>query len=495
MTINVFFIPGNHLYPPQHLQAYRACPIVMIEDMAMCRRYPYHQQKLGLLLAGMREYAQTLRDLGFNLHYFELDTNTSLEAGIREVCAAHNAVKLSSFAISDSSLSARLNRICANNQLTWVHTADPGFLTSQAEFDTWASTRKTLQMGHFYKHQRQTLNVLLADNKPVGGKWSFDAENRHKLPAHQSVPAVPGATHSALTTATLEEIRKTFADHPGNAMELWLPTTRAGAQTWLQNFLTERFIGFGTYEDAITQRSATLFHSTLSPLINLGLITPDEVLWSVEKYATRYDVPLNDREGFIRQLIGWREFLRGVYHRCGPAKRSVNKRNHQRELTHHWHTGDTGIPPLDDAIRHQQQLGWTHHINRLMIVANLMNLCEIRPDTVYDYFMTYYVDAYDWVMVPNVYGMGITSNHETFATKPYVCGSNYMLKMSDFSKGPWCDVVDGLYWRFVSNNRTEFSQNPRSNFTLKQLDKMDPLRSEKIFSAAEQFLERCTLTN
>ena len=226
--------------------------------------------------------------------------------------------------------------------------------------------------------------------------------------------------------------------------------------------------------------------------MNLGLLTPAEVVEAIENRAAAGDVPLNDREGIIRQVIGWREFIRGVYSEFGAEMRASNQRAHTRQMTQHWHDGTTGIPPLDDAIAHQRSLGWTHHINRLMVLSNLMNLSEIHPDSAYDYFMTYYIDAYDWVMVPNVYGMGLTSDAGVFATKPYICGSNYLLKMSDFSKGDWCDVVDGLYWGFVARHREELSRNHRASFTLKQLDRIAPERAERIASAADQFLHRCT---
>ena len=208
----------------------------------------------------------------------------------------------------------------------------------------------------------------------------------------------------------------------------------------------------------------------------------------------RSDAPINDREGFVRQLLGWREFVRGVYLSKPPHKTLQNKRNHTRQMTHHWFDATTGIPPLDAAIRTMQSKGWNHHIERLMVFANLMNLCEIHPQSVYEYFMTHHIDAYDWVMQPNVEDMGLSSCEDSFATKPYICGSNYLLKMSDYAKGPWCDAIDGLYWRFVERNREELESNARTVLAVKAMDRVSAQRRQLINVAADQFLERCTIS-
>ena len=240
----------------------------------------------------------------------------------------------------------------------------------------------------------------------------------------------------------------------------------------------------------MTTRSATVFHSLLSPCLNLGLLTPDAVIEKVLQHADT--APLQSLEGFVRQVIGWREFVRGVYREHGERQESTNFWQHERELTEAWYDGTTGIPPLDDTIQTAQRLGWTHHIPRLMVMGNLMTLCEIRPSSAHRWFMEMYVDSSEWVMGPNVYGMGIFSDGGVFATKPYICGSNYLLKMSDYGKGPWCDVVDGLYWRFIDKHRDFFAGNPRLALMPRALDRLAPERRSRIFSAAEQFLENTT---
>ena len=338
---------------------------------------------------------------------------------------------------------------------------------------------------------RRELGLLIdGDGQPAGGRWSFDAENRKKLPRNVSPPDIPVPRRANHVDDVIELVRNHFADHPGNAEEFAWPVTRDQADKWLDDFVANRLELFGPYEDAMTTRSATVFHSLLSPYLNIGLLTPEYVIDKVMARAD--DIPLPSLEGFVRQVIGWREFVRGVYREYGDEQASSNFWKHERELTEAWYEGTTGIPPLDDAITTAQRLGWTHHIPRLMVLGNLMTLCEIRPASAHRWFMEMYVDSSEWVMGPNVYGMGLFSDGGIFATKPYICGSNYLLKMSDYRKGPWCDVVDGLYWRFIDKHRDFFAGNPRLALMPRALDRLAGERRKTIFAAAETFLENFT---
>ncbi len=490
---SLFFLPGTHLYPLDFLAAHANAEFAMVEDARLCNRRPYHQQKLALIIAAMREHAAALRAEGFTVHYFSLADGYTIRSALTRLLTQRAYDRLLTFEVADASLRRCLHQLSAQHEMPWTTVGDPGFLCSREDFAEFVGTKRHLRMAQFYKRQRTAMEIMVdAEGKPHSGQWSFDAENRRKLPRKQAVPELPSVRHSDTTRAAMSEIAVRFSHHPGKASQLWVPTSRATALAWLNTFLRERLVGFGTYEDAITTRSASLFHSALSPLLNLGLLTPREVVQAVLAFAAEHDTPINDVEGLIRQIIGWREFVRGVYDHFGDAMRHANRRGHERRLTDHWHNANTGIPPLDAAIRHQRDLGWNHHINRLMVIANLMNLSEIHPEAVFDYFMTYYIDAYDWVMVPNVYGMGLNSDGGVFATKPYICGSNYLLKMSDFPRGDWCDIVDGLYWRFVANNLSELQGNQRMAFFSKGLQQLDGERKQRIFSAADAFLERCT---
>ena len=269
-----------------------------------------------------------------------------------------------------------------------------------------------------------------------------------------------------------------------------MPADRKTALKFLDNFLLTKFSLFGDYEDALSSEHDFLFHSALSPILNLGLITPAELLSRVKKYQNK--IKINSYEGFIRQVIGWREFIRGVYQKHESDFTNNNYFHNSRKMKQSWYEGKTGIFPLDDAITKARKFGWNHHIERLMVIANIMNIARINPKEVYKWFMEFYVDSYDWVMVPNVFGMGLYSDGGVFATKPYICASSYILKMSDYKKGEWTDIVDGLYWKFIDENREKLKVNPRIGIMTKMIDTMDKNRKNKIYLAANKFIEQHT---
>ena len=235
-----------------------------------------------------------------------------------------------------------------------------------------------------------------------------------------------------------------------------------------------------------------LFHSTISPLLNIGLLTPEEVLQLTIDAFKKKALPLNSVEGFVRQILGWREFIRGIYQQKSDYQVKKNFWKHKRRLTHHWYDGTTGIDPLDDCIRRTSMDGYHHHIPRLMIISNIMNMSEIHPDDINKWFMEMYIDSSDWVMIPNVYGMATYSDGGLMSTKPYTCGSNYILKMSNYSKGEWCDIVDGLYWRFTDKHRSFYEKNARMSFLTRTLDRMNPERKSLIFNKANKFIKNTT---
>lgn len=260
-------------------------------------------------------------------------------------------------------------------------------------------------MHTFYQYQRRRLNLLMdTDRNPLHGQWSFDQENRKKLPKTLSLPKHQGSPQTSHTKEVIQLVNKHFPSHPGSTDTFRWATTRTEVRKQWSSFLQERFPNFGPYEDAIDQKDPFLFHSTISPYLNLGLLTPNELLEEVVVYAENHEIHFPSVEGFVRQLIGWREFIRGVYHEFdGQLQR--NYFNHQRNLNDHWYRGTTGLPVLDDSIHKVVRFGFTHHIERLMVLGNVMLLCEIHPDEVNRWFMEMFVDSADWVMVPNVYGM------------------------------------------------------------------------------------------
>lgn len=465
----------------------------MAEDLGLCTYEKHHQQKIVLFLAAMRAYADELRAAGYDVRYVELNTNDERPYEDKLLDALHAAgeTALVHFEVEDRAMETRLIEFAERNTLERIELQSPMFSCSRNDFAAFARGKSRLLMGDFYKLQRRRLGILIDDDgQPVGGRWSFDADNRKRLPRDLTPPEVPWPDQAGHVPDVIALVAGQFANHPGVAAEFAWPTTRAGARAWLDDFIAHRLELFGPYEDAMTRRSSTVFHSVLSPYLNIGLLTPDEVIGRVLSAAD--SVPLQSLEGFVRQVIGWREFVRGIYREYGERQEQSNFWNHDRELTAAWYEGTTGIPPLDDAIRTAQRHGWTHHIPRLMVLGNLMTLCEIRPRSAHRWFMEMFVDASEWVMGPNVYGMGLFSDGGIFATKPYICGSNYLVRMSDYGKGDWCDVVDGLYWRFIDRHRSFFAGNPRLALMPRALDRLNAERRSRIFSAADGFLDRFT---
>ncbi len=495
MALTIQVILGNQLFPAKHLRAPERSVIFMAEDLSLCTYVRHHKKKLVLFLAAMRNYADDLRARGYDVRYHTLEdrNESSYEEKLAAVVSATNATRLRIFEIEDRFMQRRLLDWATQQQIDLTIESSPMFLCDRERFADFAQTAESLRMADFYREQRRRLSLLVDRNgTPTGGRWSFDADNRKKLPASVEPPPIsrPPPQKHVLTVTRLVERR--FADHPGSTDDFSLPVTRQSAVESLDEFLEWRFECFGPYEDAISQRSRTLFHSLLSSSLNLGLITPDEVIEKAVRYAREHETPINSLEGFVRQIAGWREFVRGIYQNFGEKQETSNFWNHHRQLTDSWYRGDTGVSPLDDAIRKAWAHGWDHHIARLMIIGNLMNLCEIEPSQAHRWFMEMYVDSSDWVMGPNVYGMALFSDGGVFATKPYICGSNYLLKMSDYRRGDWCDVVDGLYWRFVDKHAAFFTANPRLSMMPRSLARLKPERKSKIFSAAERFLENHT---
>ncbi|MEJ2004055.1 MAG: FAD-binding domain-containing protein, partial [Cyclobacteriaceae bacterium] len=266
------------------------------------------------------------------------------------------------------------------------------------------------------------------------------------------------------------------------------PVTHYQAEEWLSDFIEKRIIKFGDYEDAISDRSAFLFHSVLTPALNIGLLTPQQVIEEIMKNHEKTPIPLNSLEGFIRQVIGWREFMRGIYRYKGTYQRKHNFFGHSRKIPESFWNGNTGIDPLDDVIKKVNQHAYAHHIERLMVLGNFMLLCEFDPDEVYQWFMELFIDAYDWVMVPNVYGMTQYADGGLITTKPYISSSNYIRKMSNYGKGEWSEIWDGLYWRFLHIHRDKFENNQRMNMMMSILDRMDQEKLEAHLEVADNFL-------
>ncbi len=491
--MKLFLILGNQLFNTKYLNNFKDHIFFMAEDYGLCSFEKHHKLKILLFLSSMRSFRDELKFKKFNLIYYNVSKDFKLkyEKKVEKIIKEKKIKEISFFEIEDKFFEKRILTLCKNNSLKVNQIKSPMFLIDRNEFKNYLSKNKRPFMANFYKIVRTKMNLLMnKDGTPKGNKWSFDEENRKKLPKIIKIPEISKAKETKNTLELKKFINSNFKNHPGNTDQFWFPTTRQDANIWLDKFLKERIKLFGDYEDAVTDKSNTVFHSALSPLINIGLITPEEIIDKIKKIENK--VPINSLEGYIRQIIGWREFMRGIYQNYENRLEKTNFFNHKRNMKNSWYNGTTGLDPLDHAIINAKNYGWSHHIERLMILSNIMNLCEINPKQVYKWFMEMFVDSSDWVMAPNVYGMGLFSDGGIFATKPYICGSSYFLKMMHFKKGPWCDVMDGLYWKFIDRHKKFFLKNPRLAMMVRISEKMNKERKSRIFKAANSFIKENT---
>jgi deoxyribodipyrimidine photolyase-related protein len=465
-------------------------PVYLAEEFLYFKVQPFHKQRLVLLRASMKSYKEFLENQGFTVFYIDSsllnkrgDLFTLLKKkGIKEI-------HLSEF--TDYWLTQDLEK--ATKEYSWKIKLykSPMFLCTEKELRTFFKGKTRYSMAQFYSYQRKKLNILMENGSPIGGKFSCDTENRKRLPKKQVIPPLPIPEYSPQVEEAISYVEKNFPKAIGEVSPFLYATTFEEAQKTLSNFIQKRLFLFGDYEDAIAKNESFLFHSVLSPLLNIGLLTPSLVVEKALSSYKKLEIPLNSIEGFIRQIIGWREFMRACYLLEGKKERTTNAFHHKNRLPKGFHDGTTGIEIIDTTIKKVLKTGYCHHIERLMVFGNFLLLTETDPDIVYSFFMGYFVDAYDWVMVPNVYAMSQYADNGHVTTKPYVSSSNYILKMSDYKKDHWNDLWDGLFWRFLTKHRPLFEKNPRTKVVTNLLDKNPESITPKI-ALAEEWLEKNT---
>jgi deoxyribodipyrimidine photolyase-related protein len=365
------------------------------------------------------------------------------------------------------------------------------FLNTETENQIFFNpSKKKYFQTSFYKLQRKKMNILMVGNDPMGNKWTYDDENRKKYPKSKVPPTIKyPKENKEFCEEGINYVNTYFRENYGVLNgAISYPTDFTSSKNWFNDFLNERFAEFGDYEDAIVEKEAILNHSLLSPLLNSGLLTPKYVINELNKYGIKKNIPINSFEGIVRQIIGWREFIRGIYIAKGSIERTRNYWNFDKKMPKAFYNATTGIKPVDDCINKVNDNAYLHHIERLMVIGNFMFLCEIHPDDVYKWFMEFFIDSYDWVMVPNVYGMSQFADGGLMSTKPYISSSNYIMKMSDYKKGDWQKIWDGLYWRFIYKNQSFFQSNPRLSMMVRTLNKMDKQKLESHLKISEEYL-------
>jgi len=464
--------------------------IYLVEEWLFFKQFNFHKQKIAFHRASMKFYENYLQSKKIKVIYID---STNELANIKNLIPYLKKSGVDAFDYIDTTdywLEQRISIACSNSSIKATKNRSLLFLNSSEEIITFFSDKKRLFQTDFYKYQRQSRNILLEQNqKPLGGKWTYDDENRLKYPKGKIPPKVDFLKPNLFYKEAISYTNKNFADNYGLlATEFIYPTTFTESKTWLQDFFATRFFEFGAYEDAIVSKENILHHSVLTPMLNVGLLTPQYIIDEALQFASNNEIPINSLEGFIRQIIGWREFIRAVYELKGKEERTKNYWGFTRKIPPSFWNGTTGIEPIDDTIKKVLETGYCHHIERLMVLGNFMLLCEFDPNEVYRWFMELFIDAYDWVMVPNVYGMSQFADGGLMATKPYISGSNYLMKMSDYKKGEWQTIWDGLFWRFMDTHRTFFLQNPRLGMLVRTFDKMQLSKQQVHLANAEKFI-------
>lgn len=495
--MDLTLVLGNQLfsihYWPEKLK--KCKNIFMREDMELCTYFKFHKHKIIFFLTSMREYEIELKKQGFKVKYEKLNTGCkTFEESLIGLVKKNNIKKINFFEIEDKFFEKRIISLLSQNGIAFEIFKTPMFLVGREDFKQYLKKNKKPFMKTFYESERKRQRILVDENlNPQGGRWSFDTENRKHLPTS----ITPPETLFFKQSDTLKQVTKTcdeeFSLHPGKSEDFWLPTKRDQAKVWLENFIDFKLNDFGPYEDAMPSHSNFVFHSVLAPLLNIGLLTPDEVINAVIKFQSKNKVSIASVEGFVRQIIGWREFVRGIYQNFSEVQDETNFWNHTRKLSEVWYSGESSIPILKRTLKKVIKFSYCHHIERLMVLGNLMLLLGINPKEAHRWFMEMFIDSSDWVMGPNVYGMALFSDGGVFATKPYICGSNYWLKMSKEPRGDWCDGVDGLYWRFIEKNKSFFIKNPRLSMIVRNIDKMDKEKKQRIYKAADKLFKELTV--
>ena len=468
-------------------------PFYLIEEHLFFKQYSFHKQKLAFHRSTMKAYESFLISKNKKVIYIDSQNENSDIRNLIPFLANQKIRSISYIAPTDNWLEKRITSCAITSNIELKKYTNPLFLNTSEDLKWFfKKEKKKFFQTKFYIHERKKFGILVDGmENPIGGKWSFDSENRKKYPRKKIPPGIIFPQLNEFYKEAFQYVEKNFGNNFGELSATpFYPIDSDSTKKWFNDFLEYRFHEFGTYEDAIVHQEYYLHHSVLTPMLNVGLISPKFIIQKSLEFAEQNNVPINSLEGFIRQIIGWREFIRGMYETKGTEERTKNYWGFSRKIPNSFYDGTTGIEPIDTTIKKILKTGYCHHIERLMILGNFMLLCEFDPDEVYRWFMELFIDAYDWVMVPNVYGMSQFSDGGLMATKPYISGSNYLKKMSNYKRGEWQQTWDGLFWRFMNVHREFFLKNPRLGMLVRIFDKMPNEKQSAHMDKAEEYLEK-----
>jgi deoxyribodipyrimidine photolyase-related protein len=474
--------------------------VALCEVTAEGHYVPHHPQKIALILAAMRHFAEALRRRGLRVHYSALDDPDNHQALIPEaerLAERYGCDEIRVVRPGEWRLWQAMNER-EQAALPWRLLEDDRFFATPDDFAAWARGRKSLRLEYFYREQRRRTGLLMEDDAPAGGQWNYDHDNREPLPADLAVPAPPRHRRDAATDAVLALVAAHFGDRFGSLDGFHWPVTRRQARVDLRHFLEHLLPDFGRYQDAISDSEPFLFHSRVSAALNLGLLSPREVCAAAEREYHQGRAPLNSVEGFIRQILGWREYVRGLYWTRMPDYKRGNALGATRALPACYWSGDTDMHCLRRAIEMTRDHAYAHHIQRLMVTGNFALLCDVSPEALCDWYLAVYADACEWVELPNVLGMVLHADGGLMGSKPYCASGRYIDRMSDHCRhcrfdpkrvtGADACPLNSLYWHFLERHAERLAANPRMKLIYGSLARMDEEKREAIHDQAERFL-------
>ncbi|WP_170604112.1 cryptochrome/photolyase family protein [Ruegeria arenilitoris] len=471
--------------------------VLFAEVMAEARYVPHHQKKIAFVLSAMRHFAEELKSLGWSVRYVRLDDpeNTNSLAG--EIARAQNELKIARAFVTEPG-EFRLSQAFTNCAGLAV-LPDDRFLVSHQEFRDWAEGRKQLRMEYFYREIRRKTGLLMSGNEPEGGRWNYDSDNRKPAIPDLFMPQPMQFKPDQTTRDVLQLVDDNFGENFGSLHPFWFAVTRNDAKMALEHFVNVALPQFGDYQDAMLSNEPFLYHSVLAQYLNTGLLSPMEICRRVERAYYEGNAPLNAAEGFIRQIIGWREFVRGIYWLRMPGYTQENYFNAKRPLPTFYWTGETDMACMAAAIAQTRDEAYAHHIQRLMVTGNFALLAGIDPAEVHEWYLAVYADAYEWVEAPNVIGMSQFADGGLLGSKPYAASGNYINKMSDYCATCRYDVKEKtgenacpfnpLFWDFLQRNSDNLRDNPRLGNVYRTWDRMSEAKQSEYLESAKKVLE------
>jgi deoxyribodipyrimidine photolyase-related protein len=501
---NLILVLGDQLTPDLSSLAGAdpACDLVLMAELQDEATYVrHHKKKIAFLFSAMRHFAEELRGAGWSVDYVTLgsaDSRASFTGQIAQAVAQYQPQRIVVTEAAEWRVAQEIEGWRGRFSIPVDVLPDRRFLCSAAAFRAWAQDRKQLRMEYFYRAMRRQTGLLMDGDQPVGGKWNFDAENRKPAARDLFMPRPSGFAPDAITEAVLELVDARFGDHFGELEPFWFAVTRADAEAALAAFIDQALPSFGDYQDAMLLGEPFLYHAAISQYLNCGLLDPLRVCRQVEAAYRAGTVPLNAAEGFIRQIIGWREFVRGIYWLTMPGYAQSNFFGHTRPLPGFYWTGDTDMVCVQAVVSQTRELAYAHHIQRLMVTGNFALLAGIDPHAVHEWYLSVYADAYEWVELPNTVGMSQFADGGLLASKPYAASGAYINRMSNYCSscrydvkqrtGPDACPFNALYWAFIARNRDKIGGNPRMAQMVRTYDTFSPAEQARIADSAARFL-------